>query len=461
MKLVSRVSFFFLAALAMILLGNSLLIYGAARGYLTERFDEQLETALQTLVAAVEVEDDDVKWEPSDHTVMFGADRGGDEIRWIVVGDEGRVLDQSRNLTSSDAAWLMARQSTSAGDRANWKFLQQDLSAPNPKPLIERTPLEQSHVTIVVARDFARLWGLLRLLALVLVVLPILCWLVAAVLGRWFVGRAIDPVRKMAQDLRQIRSDDIQARLTVTETNDELQELAQSFNELLDTIFLAYERQRQFAADAAHQLRTPLTILQGHAELALRRTRSSEEYRETLSIVQDEVLRLNRTVDTLLRLARPDEESKLTPMQEVDLCEWLHQDLTKWSCHARRTDIQANCESPLICETRPDLLEQILEILMTNAMKYSPPGSEIRVYGFRSGSECVLEVADRGQGIATEDLSAIFDPFYRTRAARHSGERGEGLGLALARRLAGSLNARLECESQPGKGSTFRVRLPP
>lgn len=457
MKLANRVSAFFLTALAAILLGNSLLLYVVARGYLVDRFDEQLESTLQTLVAAVEVEDDDVKWESSDHTVMLGAAQGSDEICWIVLGDESRILDLSRNLVSGNVQRLIGENH--GDERANWKFLQRELIAPHPKPLKERGPLEQSRIRIVVARDASLLQGSLRRVAMALVILPAVCWLVAAAMGRWFVDRAILPVREMARNVRQIRSDDTAARLPVAATHDELHELGSSFNELLDAIFVAYERQRQFAGDAAHQLRTPLTVLQGHVDVALRRTRSEAEYRQTLSVVQDEVHRLSRTVDSLLRLARPDDDSLLAEKEEIDLSRWLQNGLLKWTDHERKRDIQQNCESPLRCRTRPDLLEQVLEILLSNALKYSAPGSRIDVNGFREGAECVLEVVDQGPGIPIDDQSAIFEPFYRTRDARQSGAPGIGLGLALARRIADSLNARLECESQPGRGSTFRVRF--
>lgn len=460
MTLVSRVSTFFLTALAVILLGNSLLLYVVASRYLHERFEEQLESALQTLVAAVEVEDDDVKWEPSDHTVMIGMQRGGDEIRWVVLGDEDRVLDQSRDLSPGDREVLMATRLHSGRDPSNWRYLQQKLTAIHPKKASERSLLEQSQVTIIVARNKASLLGVVRTLGLALIVLPSICWLIAAALGRRFCERALLPVRSMAQNLRMIRAEDTHARLPILETNDELQELATSFNKLLDAVFIAYERQRQFAGDAAHQLRTPLTVLQGQIEVALRRRRPEEEYRQTLSIAQDEVLRLSATVETLLRLARPDAESPISGMLEVDLHDWLDEYMSKWKDHARGADIRHRCQPQLCCRTRPELLEQILEILLANAVKYSPAGSAINVVGIQEGSCCLLEVVDRGPGIAVEDQAAVFEPFFRTRSARQSGAPGIGLGLALARRIAVSLNARLECVSQPGCETRFRLRLP-
>ncbi len=463
MTLSARVSVFFLAALAVILLGNSLLIYAVARDYLHDRFQEQLHAALQTLVAAVEVEDDDVKWEPSDHTVTLGSGRDAEDLRWIVVNEQGRVIDQSRNFATTDrsaellSAWL--RVDSAATDSAGWRVLKQELAAPDPKSEAERSPLEHQRLTVLVARNEATLRQTLNRLALALIALPSICWLLAAIVGRKFCDRAIAPVHEMARDLQHLRADDTDARLRVPATGDELETLGNAFNALLDEIFLALERQRRFAGDAAHQLRTPLTVLQGQIDVALRRPRSAEDYQATLGVMRDEVRQLGRTVETLLHLARPAGEQPTPDTQTIDLAAWLEEYRRKWNTSDRSGDLHVSGEPGVMCRTSPDLLSQLLDVLVSNAINYSQLGTRIDVRGARQDGDSVIDVVDRGIGIAPEDQAAIFEPFFRTRQARHSGAPGTGLGLALAQRLAASLNARIVCDSQPGQGTCFRVSL--
>lgn len=464
MKLATRVSAFFLAAVAVILIGNSVLVFAVARLYLHRHFDEQLQASLQTLVAAVEVEDDDVKWEPSDHTVTLGVESGEEDIRWVVTDERGQVVDRSRNLrdTPQDVAIVeAARGRLGQRDRpAGWRFLEHRLAAPHPKAPELRDPLERAALSVLVARDVSDLHATLRWLAAAMIVLPACCWLAAALAGRWFCQQAIAPVRQMARSARSIRADDTLARLAVPSSGDELQELGEAFNELLDQLFVGYERQQRFAGDAAHQFRTPLTVLQGQVEVALRRQRSADEYQATLNVVHEQVASLRQTVEALLFLARPSGEEPLPDFQAIDVAAWLDAYLLKWQGDPRWPDVRVEVEPGLACNSSPGLLAQLLDVLLSNALKYSQPGSPVEVRARAGSGELLLEVADRGIGISAADLESIYQPFFRARQARQSGAPGIGLGLAIARRIATALGGCLRCESEPAAGSRFTVALP-
>jgi signal transduction histidine kinase len=464
MKLANRVSSFFLIALAILLLGNSLLLYGMARFYLYRRFDEQLQSALNTLVAAVEVEDDDVKWEPTDHTVKLGQESGVADTRWLVFNQDEQVVARSYNLPAQIEGTVMlvisSGQERESGHRADWRMLQRSLAAPHPKPVSARTPLEHARLTVVVARNGSDVGTPLTWLAGALVLLPAVCWLVAALVGRRFCEQALAPLRAMVGNVSRIKPADTQARLPVPLSGDELEALGNAFNRLLDQVFLGYERQRRFAGNAAHQLRTPLTILQGHVEVALRRPRSAGEYEATLKIVNQEVSSLCQTVEALLLLARNEQEEAGPDVQGVDVEAWLIAYLEKWKSNERWEDISMSVEQGLWCETSPILLSQVLDVLISNALKYSQSGSAVTLRAHRQDDDLVMEVADRGMGIAAEDLDSLFVPFFRGREARQSGAAGTGLGLAIARQIAGSLGGSLECASELGTGSRFTLRVP-
>lgn len=464
MKLTTRVSAFFLSALAVILIGNSLLLYGVARSYLQHHFDDQLDSLLHILVAAAEVEIDDVKFESTDHFVIQDTSGEPDDLFWLVLSEEGQVVAHSENYhrasginkTESTRSPVDAHEFAKPG----WQVVRHHLAAPEPKPISERSPLEHAELTIVAASNLAPLQNTLFWLAVVLIVLPLICWLIAALLGRRFCERALKPIRQMADEVRTIDVQDTRARLDVQPTRDELEELGVTFNELLDQLFQEYEHQRRFAGNTAHQLRTPLTVMLGQVDVALRRSRSAEEYQETLTTVSQATTSLSKTVEALLFLARPAGDEPIPDHQLTDLSAWLPLYLEHWKSSPRWNDICLETEAKLSCETSPTLLSQIMEILISNALKYSEPGTPVEISARRVGTSVVLEVSDQGMGIAAEDREAVFEPFFRTRQARQQASPGTGLGLALARHIATALDGSLLCVEGPGRGTRFQLTLP-
>jgi signal transduction histidine kinase len=474
MTLVNRVSAFFLGALAVLLLGYSTLLFLLVRQQLMAQFDQQLDASLHTLVAAVEVEFDDVKWEPSDHTISLGNLEGLDEVRWFVRDDAGRVVDHSRNFTQSEVAdaglltWAADRsEAQPAGQQAetvgDWRVLSYRLAAPTPKPVAERDPFEYAALRVVVARSPAGLNRSLTQLGLLAGLLPIAAWSLAALAGRWYCRQALAPVGQMAE-LARASAGSFRVRFPVGSTPDELSDLSNAFNGLLEQLQAVFERQRRFTGDAAHQLRTPLTVLRGQVDVALRRPRSADEYTQTLAVVQQQTLELQQLVDELLFLAR-----SAVPAGEptrVDLADWLPAYLERWKDCPRAADIAlapANGLTPdraATVRTVPTLLAQLLDNLLNNAIKYSPAGTPIHLSAVRSSAGVTVTVADRGLGIAPEDQASLFTPFFRTAQARQSGAPGTGLGLAIAAHLATALGGDLRVESQLGSGSRFMATFP-
>jgi signal transduction histidine kinase len=260
---------------------------------------------------------------------------------------------------------------------------------------------------------------------------------------------------------------DLGRRLPDPGTGDELDELGRAFNALLERLHEAfvrlneaYERQRRFAGDASHQLRTPLAALLGQVQIARRRDRSPEEYRRVLDLVQEEGARLHQIVETLLFLAQPERAD--LPTGVVDLAAWVPDHLRRWSDHPRAPDLHAEIaeDTPLGVRAHPALLAQLLDNLLENACKYSDPGTPVAVRVWRERGSVALGVEDRGCGLTAEDLSHVFEPFFRAEQARRASRSGVGLGLAVARRITATFGGKLDVQSEPGVGSLFVVRLP-
>jgi signal transduction histidine kinase len=474
MSLVNRVSAFFLIALASALAGFSVLLYGIVERNLTKQFDDRLHSAIKTLIAAVDDRWDHVKWEESDHTVAIGAEAGPEDIRWAVFSEDGRTADHSGNLTSQEERDLaevirfeLGRDSTDPEgtvhthiERGNRQYLTAQRAAESPKPAEERASDEYSRLGIAVMLSNVSLARNLHELALLVGVLSVGTFLLAAIAGRWYCLRALQPVRVMAERARSVNAADFRIRLPVTNQQDELTELARAFNSLLDQLQGAFERQKRFTGDAAHQLRTPLTVLQGQIDVALRRPRTPEEYHRTLALLREQATEMHQAVEGLLFLARAEGEGHPPAFEEGEVGSWLQRQTERWSLHPRREDLVLEAEPGLRLSTSWALLNQLLHNLVDNALKYSPPGSRVLVKAARRGDEAVLTVQDHGAGISKEDQPVIFEPFFRSISARRSGVPGVGLGLPIVQRIAQALQGRIEFESAPGEGSTFRLRIP-
>jgi heavy metal sensor kinase len=466
MTLVNRVSAFFLAALALCLAGYSASLYGLVRWQRFEAFDADLQGALHILVAAIETEEDDVKWQPTDHAISLGDDYDHDEVRWAIVTDDGRVVDRSPNLRASpdDAERLVGffRQgslSLEPQDRGEWRLSVQRLTAPLPKMSDLREPDEFDALTVLAAKNATVMHGELRRLAILAILLPAGVWLAAAAAGRWYCRKALRPLLDMADAARSTKQD-FSARLPVPRQADELGELGSAFNGLLDRLSRAFERQRRFVGDAAHQLRTPLTALRGSIDVTLRRDRTNDEYRQALLRAAQQSEDLQNVVTSLLFLARSESDAPLVDVRDADLAKWLSQYATRWESHARSADLTFHTESNGAVSLSPALVEQALDNLVDNALKYSEAGTPVVVAASASGGEALFSVEDRGIGIPADARESVFEPFYRSSEARLSGVGGTGLGLALVQRIAEAHGGTATCESVAGGGSRFTIRLP-
>jgi signal transduction histidine kinase len=192
------------------------------------------------------------------------------------------------------------------------------------------------------------------------------------------------------------------------------------------------------------------------------RARPAGEYRDTLELVHRQATHLGQIVESLLFLARADAEARLPNREPIDLAAWLKEHLRSWSDHPRSADIrlEATPEALPPVEAHPPLLGELVDILLDNACKHSPPGSPVTLRLGREGGRVLLVVADRGCGIAAEDLPHVFEPFFRSADARRRGVAGLGLGLAIARRIAGACGGTLTAAGSPGGGVVFTLSLP-
>jgi two-component system OmpR family sensor kinase len=456
MALVTRLSLFFLVTLAVVLAGFSTALYSLAYSYLHRQMDDRLEATLNLLASEAEEDQDGLEWEPHERLVAVGAERD-DKIQWIVTDGEGNRVE-----TSKDVA---AGQTASGWDAERWQLLRRRLQAKTKadgEPRNEEQKRRFPVLDMVVAAPRSPLQKSLQTLAIVLSALSLALWLSAALVGRRLCRRALTPLTRMAVAARTIHADDLGQRLPNAGTGDELEDLGRAFNDLLARLQESFERQRRFTGDASHQLRTPLTAILGQIEVLLRRDRPAAEYERVLKLVQKQTAHLRLIVEMLLFLARADAETKLTQLETIDCSQWLADHLQTWAPHARAADLKFEAASggPYWVRAQAPLLGQLIDNLLDNATKYSAPGTAVVVRIGEESGLVTVAVEDEGCGVAPDDLSHIFEAFYRSPHSHRVGIGGVGLGLAVAQRVAGAFGGRLSAESQPGKGSRFILQLP-
>jgi two-component system, OmpR family, sensor kinase len=259
-------------------------------------------------------------------------------------------------------------------------------------------------------------------------------FLIAVGGGYVLAGRALAPVAAITDVAGSIRGPDLGARLTLDLPDDELGRLANTFNAMLGRIEEAFERQRRFTGDAAHELRTPLSLMQSRVDLALARPRSGEQYRDELERLNLDLQRLTGLVGSLLTVARSDAgELALEPIA-FDLADLVALVGEQYQSSATDADVELRMETvstPVVADQ--DGLVQVLVNLVDNALAHTPTGGAITIGCRPEGDVVRLWVEDTGSGIAPEHRERVFDRFYRVDTGRSRGVGGVGLGLSICR----------------------------
>jgi heavy metal sensor kinase len=303
----------------------------------------------------------------------------------------------------------------------------------------------------------------LHLFSTYLLMFAPLLLLVAALVGYWMSGRALSPVDALVRTAREVSGTNLNSRLQKLETGDELQRLSDTLNEMLDRIESAFLRVTQFTADASHELRTPVSLIRTEAELALRRSRTDAEYKESLRQILQEAERTTLLIEQLLELARADSGRESLTTRPVDLPEVLRSVISSWQQVAAARNLEFStdvCEDGASVMGDPTLLRRLADILLDNAFKYTPSPGSVRLSLEIRDEAAVITVQDSGMGIAQEEQGKIFERFYRVDKARSREQGGVGLGLAIAEWIVSQHRAAISVESRPGEGATFRVKLP-
>jgi heavy metal sensor kinase len=292
--------------------------------------------------------------------------------------------------------------------------------------------------------------------------IPVLL-LLSFLIGLFLTRKLIKPFAVISQSAQQISIKELnERRLPVVNPRDELGRLTIAINQLLDRLNEAVNSQQQFVADAAHELRTPLAIIQGEIEITLRTPPDMEEYRHTLNSNLEEVHRLSAITDSLIALTRLDASRQALEKEELNLTEMVQLVIDRFLTvlHGRQISCLLLQKEPVFCIGNKACLQQLLINLLDNAIKYSPDGSSVTITLVPEVATVSISIADEGMGIPSAEIPFVFNRFYRVDKSRSSHIKGSGLGLAIVKSIVDLHSGTIQVKSEEGKGTVVMVSLP-
>jgi len=443
-------------AIGAILLVSSLALFFLLRGSLFSGLEDTVRSRAVTAAREVEAGEE--------------LDTGDDELTldgvFIVVRDEqGRVLSRTAKLAGAeDPVWRRALASGRAeGGAAGLSGGGSDYVYAVPV-----SPADGAARVVEAGKSYEDVQEVLDTFA-GLLTLVVLAALLLSGVGAYLMARAaLSPVEDVVGAAREISAGELSRRLPVANPKDEIGRLATTVNGLLSRLEAAFarreealERQKRFAADASHELRTPLTSVIGHArmldEWALEE--DPNRARRSVAAIRREAARMRTLVESLLALTRGDEGPGLE-VGRHDLAA-----VAEEAVQTARDTADGKVSIEYVTSEREveavfdrGRVLQVASILLDNAVRYTPEGGSVAVSLRDEDGIAALEVSDTGVGIPEDRLPLVFERFYRADPSRADG--GAGLGLSIARQIAGSHGGEIRAESTPGKGSTFTLLLP-
>lgn len=286
--------------------------------------------------------------------------------------------------------------------------------------------------------------------------------IISIICGFFLSRRLLRPLRRITATAKSIEIKDLSQRLQVEPTRDEIEELATTFNSMLERLQKGFEQQRRFVSDASHELRTPATVICGYSDMLSRWGKDDPQVMdECITAIHSEAINMQRLIEKLLFLARADQKRQVLHKERFSLRP-LIADVTK------NTQMVAP-QHTVTCLANDDgfifadelTIKQMLRIFLENSIKYTPDGGKITISSRRIGDFMEVELSDNGIGIAKEQQSKVFERFYRVDSARTKNETGgTGLGLSIAKWIANAHNIKIEMQSALGKGTTIRLKIP-
>ncbi|MCY6959056.1 sensor histidine kinase [Clostridium brassicae] len=292
----------------------------------------------------------------------------------------------------------------------------------------------------------------------VLVFLNIVIVIITTRFGSRISQKVIEPINEMTHTVKDINVQNLDTRLNVKGSHDELRELAQTVNDMFDRIQDSYEKQNRFVSDASHELRTPIAVIQGYANMLHRWGKDDKEVlEESITAIKDESENMKELVEKLLFLARVDKKTQEIHKEEFYINELLEEVVKETKLIDLKHSVYNKTNKKILIFADYKLMKQALRIFIDNSLKFTPENGKITVGAHINKNKVVIVVEDTGGGIPNEDIPYIFDRFYRVDKSRTKSEGGTGLGLAIAKWIISQHEGSIEVKSTLNVGTKISI----
>lgn len=319
---------------------------------------------------------------------------------------------------------------------------------------------EQKSYQLTIARNIEDSFYNRRVTLVTTAVASFLGMLLSIAVGSYMSHESFKPISNMRRAVDSISADNLNERIRVPDTGDELTDLGSTFNSLLDRMETAYKRQSKFVSDASHELRTPLTVIKGYVDLLGRWGKSDPEILdEAITAIKDETQNMNNLVENLLFIAKGENRKLNIVPERFNLLELVEDVATETRMNVPDKNIEYGGESFEIVADRK-MMKQMLRVFIENSVKFTGPGGTIRLTLSRKGPNGIIKIWDNGDGIAPKDLERVFERFFVADKARTKDKSGSGLGLSIAKWIIDVHRGKVALASHLGEFTEFTVTLP-
>jgi len=314
---------------------------------------------------------------------------------------------------------------------------------------------------VQIIKDMDREWDYLYVLSAIMFVIDALILIISIIVGYIISKKALNPIDKITSQAKKISASDLTKRIIIDGSDDELNRLADTFNDLIARIQYSYGKQNQFTLDASHELATPLAVIKGYTDLIDRWGKNDPEIlNEGIQSIKNELSNMTRLLDTLLFISKSDNEMLKLEKTRFWLNELIVEVVKESNLVTHNHNIDFNINDSLMIEADRRLIKQMLRALIDNSIKYTPPNGKIEINSRSLNDHVVITISDTGVGIPKEELPHIFDRFYRVDKARSREFGGTGLGLSIVKWIVDIHGGLIAGESEIGTGTKMIVNLP-
>lgn len=453
----NRISFFYLAATSLLtgilFISIYFVVYQTVYTHLDEDLDAESNEIEKNLIVLNDqfVFANKFEWNESEH--------GQIEVNPVfiqVVDTTGRIIKKTGNLLEDSLKFSPQLKTKTYFNTPLYGTPTRQVQLPIKNPvgttlgfIIIAMPLEES--ALVLNNLFYVLIGTFCIVVFVLFYVT-----------RLIAGKSISPINKVITTAERITKENLGERIELPVHKDEIYKLTSTINELLNRLEDAMLREKQFTSDASHELRTPLAVIKGTLEVLIRKPREVEHYENKIQYCINEVDRISNLIDQLLMLAR-FESGKVTPIiSKIDLNKSIESSLIRLHKFIEQKNIKVNfnLNKQVFVPADQSMIETILENIISNSIKYSDEKKPLDISVINRNGKVVCSIKDHGIGMNNEHVAKMFDRFYRAEESRTQQVTGNGIGMAIVKKLADLQNLELKVQSQINHGTTVSIHFP-